>query len=141
MSEEKGEIAPEVVQGVRAHFAALDERQSGISERLAHFVVAGDDAAVLKELAGLKTDHSGGRLLYSASVQLQMGAFWNNQPGRLAQDFLRLAQVLPRDAQMYVRLARVYEIAATLRRAPPTQIHISPIPGCLPSSYGLSPSF
>ena len=92
---------------LRAQFTPLEKIQGvkpRIAERLSDFVLQGEGASVVAELAALQRTIEA--LEMSASH-----AYYGGRRGKLAQSLAALIKLLPEDPNIYLRLALVYEAA------------------------------
>jgi hypothetical protein len=97
-----------VFQAVSEHFLSLEEDKNGlpgIAGRLARFVVEDEDRAAPKDLIAHLTG-----LNYIGSMVSE--GFVRRQKGKLKPFF----QALPRDTELFLRLAQVYEALYSPRR-------------------------
>jgi len=110
---ETGERAA-VVKALSAHFTTRllgKTAAEGFAERLADFVIGGENADALRELAAAQSRAAIGFDGFGAS--------------RSSENLATLVKILPQDPALYVRLASVYEAASRQRYAP----QFSPMPG------------
>src|SRR5262249_52266614 len=92
-----------LAKAVREHFAPLEKikgARQGIGERLARFVVYGEDQDALNELAAPQ----GGTQWGTRQI-----IYYGGQRGQFSKGLGMLLKVLPEDPQLYLRLALAYE--------------------------------
>ena len=110
---ETGERAA-IVKALSAHFTTRllgKTAAEGFAERLADFVIDGENADALRELAAAQSRAAIGFDGFGASSG--------------SENLATLVKILPQDPVLYVRLASVYEAASRQRYAP----QFSPMPG------------
>lgn len=103
-----------VAKSLSVHFAPLENAKGGlpgIADRLAQFVVDGDDQGSVRDLAAHRT---------------RPGVFYFSGGERqFSQGLAKLLKLLPEDPELYFRLALVYEAASQTAYSS----QYSPIPG------------
>ena len=110
---ETGERAS-IAKALSAHFTTRllgKTAAEGFAERLAGFVIDGENADALRELA--------------AGLSRAAIGFDGFGASRSSENLATLVKLLPQDPALYVRLASVYEAASRQRYAP----QFSPMPG------------
>jgi hypothetical protein len=112
-----------LAKAVREHFAPLEKikgARQGIGERLARFVVYGEDQNALNELAAPQ-----------GGTQLGIGQiiYYGGQRGQFSKGLAMLLKVLPEDPELYLRLALAYEAISQAGRPANMVVRYSHIPG------------
>src|SRR5215469_1263765 len=101
--KQRPEAGQRVVVGkaLGSHFAVLEQGKvgiPGIAERLANYVVDGDDQSALNDLKSRKSG--------------MQGYVFGGSRGRFSQGLTGLLKLMPDDPELYARLATVYDIAS-----------------------------
>ena len=112
-----------LVKAVRQHFASLEKMKGatpGIGERLARFVVYGEDQNALGQIA---TPASG--------TQLGVGQiiYYGSPRGQFSKGLGMLLKLFPEDPELYLRLALTYEAISQAGRPANMVVRFSHIPG------------
>ena len=110
-------------KAVREHFAPLEKMKGarqGIGDRLARFVVYGEDQNALTEIAAQQsgTQFGIGQIIY-----------YGGQRGQFSKGLGTLLKVLPEEPELYVRLALAYEAISQAGRPANMVVRVSHIPG------------
>jgi HEAT repeat protein len=110
-------------KAVREHFAPLEKMKGtrqGIGDRLARFVVYGEDQNSLNEVA-----------CPQSSSQFGIGQiiYYAGERGQFSKGLGILLKVLPEDPELYLRLALAYSAISQANRTGSMAAHFSHIPG------------
>src|SRR5215510_10075509 len=112
-----------LAKAVREHFSPLEKMKGtrqGIGERLARFVVYGEDQNALNEITAPRsgTQFGIGQIIY-----------YGGQRGQFSKGLAALLKVLPEDPELYLRLALAYGAISQAGRSANTVVRFSHIPG------------
>src|SRR5215469_5566960 len=112
-----------LAKAVREHFASLEQMKGttpGIAERLARFVVYGEDQNALGQIAAPRS-----------GTQLGIGQiiYYGGQRGQFSKGLGTLLKLLPVDPELYLRLALAYEAVSQAGRPANLVVRFSHIPG------------
>src|SRR5262249_2308540 len=117
---------------VREHFAPFEKMKGvrqGIGDRLARFVLYGEQQIGLNEIAAPQGGAQPGIG--------QITSYYGGQRGQFSKGLGTLLKVLPEDPELYLRLALSYEAISQVGRPANAIVHFSQIPGFRGAHYWL----
>lgn len=119
-------------KAVRAHFSSLEEVKgttSGIADRLARFVVYGEDQNALGQL-----------FAPPSGTQLGIGqiVYYGGQGAQFSKGLGMLLKLFPQDPELYLRLALTYEAISQGGRPANMAVRFSHIPGFRGANHWLA---
>jgi len=110
-----------VAKAVHAHFASLEKMKGyapGIAERLAQFVVYGEDQSALGQIVTPPSGNQLGQSFYFGGRQVQF-----------SKGLTTLLKLFPEDPELYLRLALAYEAILHAGRPSNVVVQYSRVPG------------